>query len=151
MVFTSYADLHQDNASLALSSKGFTVDYGDYELVANFATFSPNSLSELQQLQNIDARDSSTWVIDGGFSDIVIKNTSGDLVKLMLDSDGLLLTSETVSTGDLSGIRLDGTFSNQVSDLLTIADFYGDIDSTSGNTAASHLTTYALLRMESLS
>jgi hypothetical protein len=136
--FTSYADLHQDNASLALSSKGFTVDYGDYELVANFATFSPNSLSELQQLQNIDARDSSTWVIDGGFSDIVIKNTSGDLVKLMLDSDGLLLTSETVSTGDLSGIRLDGTFSNQVSDLLTIADFYGDIDSTSGNTAASH-------------
>jgi len=137
--FNSYVDLHQDNASLTVSSKGFTIDYGDYELVANFATFSPNSLSELQQLQNIDAQDSSTWIIDGGFSDIVIKNTSGDLVKLMLDSDGLSLTSETVSTGDLSGIRLDGTFSNQVSDLLTFTDYYSKIDSTSGNTAVSHI------------
>jgi hypothetical protein len=137
--FNSYVDLHQENASLTVSSKGFTIDYGDYELVANFATFSPNSLSELQQLQNIDAQDSSTWIIDGGFSDIVIKNTSGDLVKLMLDSDGLSLTSETVSTGDLSGIRLDGTFSNQVSDLLTFTDYYSKIDSTSGNTAVSHI------------
>ncbi|MDA8542633.1 M10 family metallopeptidase C-terminal domain-containing protein [Rhodobacteraceae bacterium] len=137
--FKSYVDLYQDNASLTVSSKGFTIDYGDYELAAYFATFSPNSLSELQQLQNIDAQDSSTWIIDGGFSDIVIKNTSGDLVKLVLDTAGLSLTSETVSSGDLSGIRLDGTFSNQVSDLLTIADYYSKIDSTSGNTAASHI------------
>ena len=135
-------DLHYDNASLRVTSAGFTVDYGDYELVANFASFSPNSLSELQQLEKIDAGDQATWIIDGGFSDIVIRNASGELVTLKLESEGLALTSETTSAGDLSGIRINGTFSNQVSDFLTWADYYTKFDTTSDAdkvTAASHM------------
>lgn len=137
--FSSYADVHQSNALLRVTSEGFTVDYGEYEFVASFANFSPQSLLELQKLQNIDAADKSTWIINGGFSNVVIRNTSGDLVKLTLDSLGLTITSETVSTGDLSGLRLDGTFNNQLSDILSLVDYYSKVAATDGTTAAAHL------------
>jgi hypothetical protein len=127
-----------DDAVLTVNSSGFVIASEALTLTASFANFTPGSLQEVSQFDNLDPADESTWIIDGGVQDLTWSDASGTRLKLSVTDDGLELfapTATAVSTidntvirdsGAIQMVRLDGNFSNEIPDLM---DFVASLES----------------------
>ena len=59
-----------------LTSNGFSLTQGnsnEFVTEFTFSNFNPGSLKDLNDLENIDPKNPDTWIIEGGFSEIVYK------------------------------------------------------------------------------
>jgi hypothetical protein len=127
-----------EDAVLTVNSSGFVIASDALTLTASFANFTPGSLQEVSQFDNLDPADESTWIIDGGVQDLTWSDASGTRLKLSVTDDGLELfapTGTAVSTidntvirdaGAIQMVRLDGNFSNEIPDLM---DFVASLES----------------------
>ena len=134
---------NSNNSSIELTPDGFTItDSSNYKLQVLFNDFSPSSLSQIQQLANIDASDPTTWIVDGGFSSMKLSGPNGDIIDVDINSSSTTFNigSNFYDPGKVNSIKLHGKIlDSSVTNLLTLIDnfdnayksySYGTDDST---------------------
>ena len=118
-----------------MTSDGFTItDSSNYKLQVLFNDFSPSSLSQIQQLANIDASDPTTWIVDGGFSSIKLSGPNGDIIDVEINSSSTTFNigSNFYDAGKWNSIKLHGKIlDNSVTNILTLFDNINKVEKSS--------------------
>lgn len=129
------------NTVTEVSSSGIEVKNGDYRISIEFADFNLTTLEQLQTaLDGFDIEDSSTWTIEGGFSEVAFYGPSNNkLFEIYYNENGwgpvdektdvLAIKVEGIEDGSIDWIGLHGPVDNQLSSVFEFIGSFANISS----------------------
>jgi hypothetical protein len=107
-----------------VTSEGAQFVSDEYTITADFTNFSPGSLAEVETIiSNFDSDNIASFELSGGFNSLTVFNAA-DTKVLSMDHgiNGITFTNHMAAGDVIKSLSLDGSFSNQLGDFISLMD-----------------------------